>query len=108
MSTLMCQDPNPSEHESLHGCVCYPAESSQVWVREVGNVGLCEVDEGGGVEEVADDVGHGSNDGGLEAVCWDGIVDLLHGICWELEFVTVEIEMVVRHVLGGRLVGDLR
>lgn len=40
-------------------------------------------------------------------MCWDGIVDLLHGICWKLEFVTVEIEMVVGHVVGGRLVGDL-
>ena len=58
VSTLVCQNPNTGKDESLHGGVCYPAESAKVWGGEVWNVGFGEIDEGRGVEEVADDVCH--------------------------------------------------
>lgn len=55
---LVCQDPYSCEDEALHRCVCDPGGESKVWVREKGDVGDGEVDEGGEVEVIAHNVCH--------------------------------------------------
>ena len=94
MAALVCQDPDTGEDEALHGGVGYPGCEPQVWVGEERDVGDGEVHEGCAVEVVADNIGHGAEDGGLEAVCGNGIVDLLHGEVGEFKDVSVEIEML--------------
>jgi hypothetical protein len=89
----------------LYGGVGHPGGEAEVDVGEEGDEGEGGVDEDGEVEVVADHVGHGADDGGLEAMGGNGIMDLLHGEGWEGELFAIEIEMLhillCRHVAGG-------
>jgi len=93
VAALVCEDPDAGEDEALHGGVGCPGGEAEVGVGEEGDVGHGQVDEDGEVEVVADDVGHGAEDGGLEAPGWDGVVDFLHGEGGEFEDIAVEVEM---------------
>lgn len=108
MSTFVCQNPDTGEDETLNGGVGNPGSEAEVWVGEEWNVGDGEVDEGREVEEVADDVGHAAEGGWFEAMSWDGIVNLLHGVIWQDEGIAIEIHMLgfrrrhcLRHGSGG-------
>ncbi len=94
MAAFVGENPDAGEDESLDGGVCNPRGESEVDVREERDEGDGEVDQGGEVEVIADDVGHGAEDRGLEAVCWNGIVDLLHGEVGQFELIAVEIDML--------------
>lgn len=84
VSALVGKNPDASEDHSLHNGIGSPKNGASVDIRNVFDVGG-HVDEGRDVEEVSNDVCHRTKDGGLEAVIWDSIVDLLHGEVGELE-----------------------
>jgi hypothetical protein len=98
VSALVCQDPDPGEHESLDHGVGGPGDAARVGVGDVLDVGG-GVGEGGEVEVVAHHVGHGAEDGGLEAVRWDGVVDHLHGVGGQLKDLAVLVDVL--SLLGG-------
>ena len=79
MAALVGKNPDPGEDEALHRRVRSPRQESEIWVGEERDVCGRKVDEDGGVEEVSHDVCHRPEDRGLETVCRNGIVDLLHG-----------------------------
>ena len=79
VSALVRKDPDAGEDEALHGRVRSPCQESEIGTGELRDEREREDDKDGGVEVVSHDVGHGAQDRGLEAVCGDGIVDLLHG-----------------------------
>ena len=95
VATLVCEDPDTGEDKTLNSGVCRPCRESKIGVREERDEGDGEVDQHGEVAIIADDVGHGSKDGWLEAVGWDGIVDFFHGEGRKFEGIAMEI-----HVLG--------
>lgn len=84
VSALVCQNPDTGEDEALEDRVGCPGGPTRVDVGDVLDVGG-GVAEGGHVEVVANHVGHGAEDGGLEAVCWDGVVNHLHGVGGQLK-----------------------
>ena len=52
-------------------------------------------EEGGGEEyQVSGDIVQPSCSRALEAVCWDGISNLLDGEVWQLEFVTIGVQQL--------------
>lgn len=79
MAALVGEDPDSCKDEALNGGVDGPGGEAEVGVGEEGDVCHGEVDEDGEVEVIADDVGHGAEDGGLEAPGGNGVVDFLHG-----------------------------
>lgn len=88
VSALVCQNPDTGEDEALDDGVGCPGGPTRVGVGDVLDVGG-GVAEGGHVEVVANHVGHGAEDGGLEAVCWDGVVNHLHRVGGQLKDITV-------------------
>ena len=94
MAAFVREDPDACEDEALHRGVGGPGCESQVGVGEEWDVGYGEVDQRAEVEEVACDVGHAAEDGGFEAVGWDGVVDFFHGEGREFEDIAVEIDML--------------
>lgn len=103
VSALVCQNPDTGKDTSCRKSVRRPGSESKICVGEERDVGEGEVAEGAPVEEIADDVCHGSKDGGLEAMGGDSIVDLLHGEVRQLEDLAVEIEVLAIAVPFGRL-----
>ena len=103
MAALVCEDPDTGEYEALHGGVCNPCCESEVDAGEERDVGDCEVDQDGEIEVIADNICHGAQNGRLEAVRRDCIVDLLHGEGGELELIPMQIEMFGSGHLG---IGD--
>ena len=103
VSTLVCENPDAREDTSCREAVCRPRREPKVGIGEERDVRDGEEDEDTVVEVVADDIGHRAEDGRLEAVGGDGIVDLLHGEGGQLEDISVEIEMlaVAGGVVGG-------
>jgi len=94
VAAFVGEDPDSREDEALHDGVCGPGDETEVRGREEGDIGDGEVDEGREVEVIADDVGHGAEDGGLEAVGGNSVVDFFHGIVGELEGIAIEVEML--------------
>lgn len=78
VTALMRQNPYSREHEALDDRVGGPGNSARIGIRDVLNEGGC-VAEDAEVEVVSHNVGHGADNGGLEAVRWNGIVDHFHG-----------------------------
>lgn len=58
MAALVCQNPDTGEDETLDGGVCNPGCESKVDIGQERNVGNGEVDQGGEVEVIANDVCH--------------------------------------------------
>lgn len=58
MSALVCQDPDAGEDEALESGVRSPCEESEIGVGKERDVCGGRIDEDGGVEEVADNIGH--------------------------------------------------
>lgn len=58
VSTFMCQNPNTSKNKTLNSGVCNPSSESKVWIWEHWDEGEGEVNEGGDVEVIADNVCH--------------------------------------------------
>jgi hypothetical protein len=94
VATFVCEDPDAGEDEALHCGVGGPGCESEVRVGEEWDVGDGKVDEGAEVEVIAYDVGHAAEDGGLEAVGGDGVVDLLHGEGREFEDIAIKIDVL--------------
>lgn len=79
VSALVCKNPNAGEDEALNGSICSPSREAKIDIGEERNVGDGEVDKGREVEVIAEHVCHRTGDRGFETVCWNGIVDFLHG-----------------------------
>ncbi len=94
MAALVGENPDAGEDESLEDGVCCPGDAAGVLVWDVLDVGG-GVREDGDVEVVANNVGHGANDGRFEAVLWDSIVDLLHGVRRQLELVAELVDVLL-------------
>lgn len=94
VAAFVGENPDTGEDESLDGGVRNPCGKSQVGIWDQGNICDGEVDEDGQVEVIADDIGHRPNDRRPEAVCGNGVVDLLHGEGRQFEFIAVEVDML--------------
>jgi len=100
VAAFVGEDPDAGEYKALESGVCSPGEETEGIRGNQWDICCCQVEEDAGVEEIADDVGHAAEDGGLEAVSWDGVVDFFHGEVGEVEFLPVEIE-VSSFIFGG-------
>ena len=98
VTALMGENPDTGENESLKDGVASPSDAASVHVWNVGDVGG-GVGEDGNVEIVADNISHGADVGWLEAVCWDSIVDLLHGVARQLELIAKLVNVLLLLVL---------
>lgn len=58
MATLVCQNPDTGEDETLYCRIRNPCEESKVRVGEERDVCGRKIDQGGGVAEVSDNVCH--------------------------------------------------
>lgn len=93
VAALVCQNPDTGEDEALDGGVCNPGRESKVDIGEERDICHGKVDECREVEVVADNVCHRSEDGRLEAMWRNCVVDLLHGEGRQFELVAIEIEV---------------
>jgi hypothetical protein len=78
VATLVGEDPDSGAGAALEEAVEDPGEDAQRQGREVVDL-QGEVEEDSGVDEVADYVGAGDEEGAVEAVRGDGIADFLEG-----------------------------
>lgn len=94
VAALVCQDPDTGEDEALHRRVGDPGGEAQVGVGEERDESNGEVDENRDIEVVTDYICHGAKNRRLEAMSWNGVVDLLHGEGGQLELIAMEIQML--------------
>lgn len=94
VAALVGENPDTGEDESLEDGVASPGNAASVHVWNVRNVSG-GVGEDGDVEVVADNVCHRADVGWLEAVCWNSIVDLLHGVARQLELIAKLVNVLL-------------
>ncbi|CAG8960711.1 hypothetical protein HYFRA_00013481 [Hymenoscyphus fraxineus] len=94
VSTFMCQNPDTCKDATSRKSICRPSSETEVCRGKHWDVGEGDVAEGSPIEKVAHDVGHGADDGGLEAMAGNGIVDFLHGEVWQFKDFAMEINVL--------------
>lgn len=77
MAAFVCEDPDSGADAALHETVGGPGEDAEELRGKEGVNVQGKVEEDGGVEEIADDVGRGNEERAVEAVLGNRIFDCL-------------------------------